>query len=215
MYKQGVHGVCWLNSTKYPMPKKTRQKKRDHSPANELEKKVSNGQLESLKECLKIGTKLLKITHMSLITCERAHIYLVQNKKAQRKFRQEQTLIQSDVSCIWENTPNKTLDSTVITKINAEKCFSVYVCVYIYTYMHVCVSVCIYVILLSKSNSIEITGLTFHSKVKGKSKHRLFDKHSKQCHGQKKGQVFFSENAPRGNKQLSVKVTINSKVQCH
>lgn len=38
-----------------------------------------------------------KITHMSLITCETAYIYLVQNKKAQRKLRQEQGLIQSDV----------------------------------------------------------------------------------------------------------------------
>lgn len=37
-----------------------------------------------------------KITHMSLITCETACIYLVQNKKAQ-KFRQEQALIQSDI----------------------------------------------------------------------------------------------------------------------
>lgn len=36
---------------------------------------------------------------MSLITCETARIYLVQNKKkkAQRKFRQEQALIQSDI----------------------------------------------------------------------------------------------------------------------
>lgn len=38
-----------------------------------------------------------KITHMSLITCETARIYLVQNKKAQRKLRQDQALIQSDV----------------------------------------------------------------------------------------------------------------------
>lgn len=74
----------------------------------------------------------------------------------------------------------------------------------------------IYMILLSKSNLFEITGLTFHSEIMGKSEHRLFDKHNKQCHGQmKKGLAFFVENAPRGNKQLSVKVTINSKVQCH
>lgn len=74
----------------------------------------------------------------------------------------------------------------------------------------------IYLILLSKSNLFKVTGLTFHSEIMGKSKHRLFDKHNKQCHGQtKKGQVLFVENAPRGNKQLSVKVTINSKVQCH
>lgn len=71
-------------------------------------------------------------------------------------------------------------------------------------------------ILLNESNLFEITGLTSHSEIKEKSKYRLFDKHNKQCHGQtKKGQGFFSENAPRGNKQLSVKVTINSKVQCH
>lgn len=34
---------------------------------------------------------------MSLITCETARIYLVQNKEAPRKLRQEQALIQSEV----------------------------------------------------------------------------------------------------------------------
>lgn len=86
-------------------------------------------------------------------------------------------------SCIWENIPNKTLDSIVITKINAEK----WLCVYVYIHLY------IYMILLSKGNLFEITGLTFHFEIKGKSKHRLFDKHSKQCHGQtKEGRGFFS-----------------------
>lgn len=50
----------------------------------------------------------------------------------------------------------------------------------------------IYLILLSKSNLFKVTGLTFLSEIMGKSKHRLFDKHNKQCHGQtKKGQAFF------------------------
>lgn len=88
------------------MPKKQdKKKKRPHS-SKWAWKKVSNGQLESLKECLKIESRTVeavstykhqKITHMSLITCETAYIYLVQNKKAQRKLRQEQGLIQSDV----------------------------------------------------------------------------------------------------------------------
>lgn len=101
MYKQGLHDVGWLNNPKYSMWKK----KSLHS-SKWAWKNVNNGQLESLKECLKTQSRAVgavspykqqKITHMSLITCETARIYLVQNKEAPRKLRQEQALIQSEV----------------------------------------------------------------------------------------------------------------------
>lgn len=42
--------------------------------------------------------KYHKMIHMSLISCETDCIYAHKNKKAQRKLRKEQALIQSDVS---------------------------------------------------------------------------------------------------------------------